>query len=195
MEAVFLKLLEQLNSSVFILLGILVVAAYTLHSLGRWRERFFNQDKRLDKIESMHDKVVILETKIQLIYENTNPKRAFMSSSPIRLTDFGHDLFGKIGGEKMFPKYIAKLQESVENENPNHPYDIQMIAMNVAKSVLPKIASADDVNAVKQQAFENGILDEDIWGIFGVLLRDKILEERGMPISDVDKHDPNKRQK
>lgn len=191
MENIFNSLATHLNSSVFVLLGILFSSFVVVYKmaifLGKWQERLFSQDKRLDKVESIYEKVVMLETKTQLIYENTNRNRAYMTASPIKLTDIGIDIVKKIEGDKMFMRYSSRLKENLEEKNPVHPYDIQMVSINVAKGVMPKIANEADINAVKQQAFEYGILDEDIWGIFGIFLRDKILEERGLLVADVDK--------
>ncbi|MDR2123407.1 MAG: hypothetical protein LBP38_00235 [Desulfovibrio sp.] len=96
------KLITQLNSSVFILLAILVIAAMTLYNLGKWHEKFIAHDKHVDKIEAIHDKVVILQTKVQLIYDNTNPRKTVAASSPIGITSFGKDIAGAINAEKIF---------------------------------------------------------------------------------------------
>ena len=52
--------------------------------------------------------------------------------------------------------------------------------------LLPYDGPAAD--AIKNEAFTKGLLAEDILGIFGVLLRDHILQQRGIPVADVDKH-------
>jgi hypothetical protein len=192
MDAIISQLIAQLNSSVFVLLGILVIAAWTLYNLGKWKERWINHDKRVDKIESIHDKVIILETKIQLIYDNTNPRKTVAASSPIGLTPLGKEIAESIEAEKIFEKHKDKLLEKLNQglQDDCNPYDIQAGAMDLAKKYLPKIITKMDINKIKQEAFRYGIIDEDVFAIFGVYLRDCLLEQRGISINDVDKYDP-----
>jgi hypothetical protein len=194
MEAIFSQLIAQLNSSVFVLLGILVIAALALYKLGRWQERFKTHDRRVDKIESIHEKVVILETKIQLIYDNTNPRKTLAAASPIALTAFGKEIANKIGAEKIFKRYLQKLLGKATTKCPltANAYDIQVESMKIAKEDLRRMVTAEEINLIKNEAFERGILDEDIWAIFGIYLRDHILNARGISAADIDNHDPMK---
>ena len=50
--------------------------------------------------------------------------------------------------------------------------------------------TASEINIIKDSAYKNGVIVEDILSILGVMLRDKILDERGIPVSDVDLHTP-----
>lgn len=193
MQALFTQIISQLNSSVFVLLGILVMSGYVLFKLGKWKERFFNQDKRLEKVEAIHIKVVELSTKVDLIYNNTNPRALVASHSPASLTEFGREFANIIGAEAIFDKYCQALVQSINAKCPpgTNAYDIQANSIVVAKSELPNMLNADEVNKFKQAAFEKGILYDDIWPIFAVYLRDKILKDRHIPVGEVDTHDPH----
>lgn len=202
MEAILSKLIDQLNSSVFVLLVILFAAVagmyYLGYYLGKWRERFFTNDQRLDKIETkvelIHETVIKLDTKVQLIYDNTNPRAMFKTSSPIALTNLGKDVASSINAETILKRYLAALVEKVDIKCPlrSNAYDIQAACMDSAKNDLPAMATSDEINQVKNEAFNRGILTEDIWGIFGIYLRDHILKERGIAVAEVDKHNPGK---
>ena len=214
MQAVFNALIAHLNSSVFVLLGILFVSFVAIFKigrlLGRWQEKFFNYenkmkdvevkyDKKIDKveskIESVNDAVIELKTKVQLIYDNTNPRRTYAPGSPIGLTDFGKQIAEKIKAEEMFKCYSALLVDKVNAACPQktNAYDIQVESMNIAKKDLLNMVTTDEINLIKQTAFDASILVEDVMGILGVYLRDHILSLRGIPVLDVDKHDPDKK--
>ncbi len=196
MELLLSKLIDQLNSSVFVLLGILFAVVFGVYYLGyylgKWKERFFTHDQRLDKMEAIHETVIKLDTKVQLIYDNTNPRATFRTSSPIALTDLGKEIASSINAEAIFKRFLAALAAKVDAKCPlmSNAYDIQAASMSIAKTDLPGMASAEEINLVKTEAFNRGIFVEDIWAIFGIYLRDHILEERSIAVAEVDKHKP-----
>jgi hypothetical protein len=61
-----------------------------------------------------------------------------------------------------------------------------MASMDVVKTAMMQMLNADEINTIKQEAYSRGILVDDIMSIFGVLLRDRILNKKGLPVSDVD---------
>ena len=60
------------------------------------------------------------------------------------------------------------------------PYQI-----NTYKSI--KYLNEEELLKIKNQAYNYGILDEDVMSIFGILLRNYILKKKNMSIYDVDK--------
>lgn len=190
MITIFSKLIDQLNSSVFVLLGILGCAFWAIYKIGKWSEKFRQHGDKITKIENLSEKVIELKTKVDLIYDNTNPRRTVAAMSPISLTDIGNQIVAKIEANKILEKYILKLTKEVESKNPKNAYDIQMAAMEVAKGKMITFLNEEELNAIKQEAYSRGIIVQDILAVFGVLLRNHILNQKGMPISDVDIHSP-----
>ncbi|MDA8171361.1 MAG: hypothetical protein M0Z48_05955 [Nitrospiraceae bacterium] len=195
MEAIIGKLIDQLNSSVFVLLAILVVIGWGIHKIsyliGVWSTKFKHHDDKIVKVEGLADKVVKMETKIDLIYENTlGPRRTVAAHSPIGLTDVGREIAEKIQAQTILGKYASRLTKEVEAESPKNAYDIQMASMKVVKGQMVTMLNEPELATVKQEAYNRGLLVEDIMAVFGVLLRDRVLSLKGLPISDVDKHAP-----
>jgi hypothetical protein len=176
----------------FILLGILAVAFLAVYHLGKWKGRSFAYDKRLDKIEAFYDSVIELQTKVQMIYDNTNPRKLAASSRPIALTELGRGVASTVNAATLFNKYSAALVGKVNARCPASAtaHDMQVVAFDVGKKALPGMATADEINAVKNEAYKQGILDEDIWSIFGLYLRDHLLQSRGIPVINVAGHAP-----
>jgi hypothetical protein len=190
--AVLLELIKQLNSSVFVLLAMLGCLFWVIYKVGKWNEKFRHHSDKITRIENLSEKVIELKTKVDLIYENTNPRRTVAAMSPISLTEIGKEIANKIEANKILEKYLSKLIKEVDLENPQNAYDIQMASMKIAKEKMISLLNEEELNIIKQDAYSRGIIVQDIMSIFGVLLRNYILNQRAVPISDVDAHSPNK---
>ncbi len=84
MHAIISRLIAQLNSSMFVLLGIPIVVAVLLFKMGGWKERFVHHAERMNKFDSLNE--------VDLIYNNTNPRKVVASNSPLSLTDPGKEM-------------------------------------------------------------------------------------------------------
>lgn len=192
MKDVLLAFAEHLNSSVFVLLLLLVAIGWGLFKGGKLVQLFTHHDKRLDKVDDIHNTVIELKTKVDLIYNNTNPRALVASHSPLDITDLGKELAGLISAEKIFSEHEAALLRALNSLCPSdaNAYDIQVSALDIARTQLPVLLKAEEINRLKQVAFEKGVLLDDIWPIFGIYLRNKALAKRNIPVFDVDRYDP-----
>lgn len=197
MSGIFSSLITQLNSSIFILLALLVlfvVGVWIVASkLGGWAEKFKHQDERMGAVENIKETVVELRTKVDLIYQMVNPNSTVRSRSPLSLTPIGEEIAEKINAGKIFERIVTKLCNAVEEGNSKNAYDIQELAMSIAKNKIIALLNEDELKVIKQEAYDRGAILEDILAIFGILLRNHILQEKGLPISDVDKHEKGKK--
>ena len=188
MEEIFKKLIEQLNSSVFVLLGILAASYWAVVRVTRLIEQFSHHKEKIGKVDSLSDRLVELKVKVDLIYQNTNPNKTVAAASPISITPTGKEISANIKAEQILAKYLAQLSDLVEAVCPKNAYDVQTASMTVAKEKMMSLLNADEINAVKGMAYSKGLLAEDVMAIFGVLLRDEILKKKNMPVADVDKN-------
>lgn len=74
--------------------------------------------------------------------------------------------------------------------SPKTAYDIQQVSMEFAKNRMVSMLSEEDLVKVKQEAFNRGILVEDVMSVLGVLLRNHVLQQKNIPIAAVDAHVP-----
>lgn len=189
MDAVLIKLIDQLNSSVFVLLAILCIAFYLIYLIGKWSQKFLHHEDKLNNVQGLSDKIIELKTKVDLIYQNTNPNKLVASHSPMSLTAEGKEMSAAIKAEEILKTHLISLIQEVELEKPKNAYDIQVASMKVTKDKMLSLISEDNLNAIKDEAFSKGILVEDVMPVFGVLLRNEILKKKGIPVADVDKHE------
>ncbi len=190
-DAVFTQLIHQLNSSVFVLLILLAVAFVAVWKVSGLVERFKHHGDKLDELGHLAKDVTILTTKVDLIYQHTLPAtmRPTAAHSPISLTDVGRSIAANIKAPELMAKYRSQLCAAVDASSPKNAYDIQMAAMKTSREKLITFLNDVEIAQVKQEAFSRGLLAEDVLSVVGVLLRDEILKERNLPVSDVDKHE------
>ena len=190
MTEVLNHLIAQLNSSVFTLLGILLVAFWGVGAINRLIERFCHHEKQLGKFDSLHDRTIKMEGKLDLIYLNTQRVPVALSHSPISLTPVGVEIAETIHANAIFERYKERLIASVQAKSPKNAYDIQVEAMKLTRESMLGMLDSGELNTVKEVAFQKGILAEDVMMVFGVMLRDSILASRGIAVADVDQHAP-----
>jgi len=183
-----LRILAQLNSSVFVLIVILIVTIWLVFKLGKLIEQFSQHKTKIEKVDTLSDKLIELAVKVDLIYQNTNPNKTVAAQSPVSITPNGKEIAEKIHADQILQKYIVQLSGFVEATNPKTAYDVQTASMTIAKGkAMMGLLNADEINAIKAEAYARGLLVEDIMAIFGVLLRDHILQKKGWSVAEVDK--------
>jgi len=187
METIINKLLDQLNSSVFVLLGILAISYWAVFRVSKLMALFSQHKTKIEKVDTLSDRIIELTVKVDLIYQNTNPNRTVAAASPISITTTGKEISTKLNAEQILAKYIGSLSDLVEATLPKTAYDIQTASMTIARGKMMDFLNADEINAVKAVAYSKGLIVEDVMAIFGVLLRDEILKKKGLPVADVDK--------
>jgi len=113
MTALCLEMIKQLNSSVFVLIAILICAFILTYKvadkLARWTEKFQHHDEKITKIENLTEKFIELKTKVELIYDNTNPRKTVAVTSPISLTPLGNEIADKIKANTILERCISQL--------------------------------------------------------------------------------------
>ncbi|MDR1361202.1 MAG: hypothetical protein LBJ18_02735 [Rickettsiales bacterium] len=117
----------------------------------------------------------------------TGGSQLAQAHSPVRLNDKGIEISKELEAEKIFNKYKNTLINEVENKKPLTAYDIQITSFAIAATILPKLLEQVELEKMKNVAFQKGQILEQMWVIFGIYLRDSVLELRNIPLSDCDK--------
>jgi hypothetical protein len=160
--------------------------------------------KKLTKVETKVDSsekhIDKLQGRVDLIYQYINTKSPIKAQSPTSLTEVGNEIVKNISANEILEKYKEKLCKEVEKNNPQNAYDIQKQSQNaydiqkqsfyIVRNKMKELLSEEELLKVKNEAYNRGLLIDDIISVFGILLRDLILKEKQIPISDVDKHTP-----
>jgi hypothetical protein len=152
-----------------------------------------------DKIEQVKVELVEIKvnakettTKLDLIYNVLKISPTMQKNSPLALSETGEISRKRIKADEIFEKYKDKLISEFDKEQEKNAYDLEIEAFRVVKDVLPKLLSEAELNTIKNEAYRLGCIVPDIIYIFQILLRDFLLNKKGIRLEDIDKDDSNK---
>ena len=192
METIILTLIQQLNSSVFILILVLILCillAYKLGGVVTYFTETKSKNEKIDgKIDTIKDVLARVQATTDLLYQAH--LSTVQAHSPIQLTDKGRSIAKAILAEIKVDDHWAAIKEKLEARNPTNAYDVQAVAMDIARDCFEKVFTSAEQNEIKTYAFSIGINLLEIYPIFGVIIRDRIFAERKLALEEVDKHDP-----
>lgn len=195
MEAIFLKLVEQLNSSVFVLLACLLIIVWIVYKAGNISANFGeikNKNKKFDDdIDTIKTDVASIRATTQLLYQSY--LSTVKSQSPLSLTEKGDKISNELSLDQLVDEHWDSIYEQF-TKNPliTNPYDIQTHSLAIAQDCFEKIFTDNEKNKIKTYAYEIGINLLEIIPIIGVEIRDRVLKLRGFNLKEIDKHDPRK---
>ena len=179
-----------------------VVAIIVLALVGsvwrfaRWTgtvdQKFLNIDDKLSKIDSKVDGLVsmIINTlfhgKVPPSGDFTNKspfETFFVQKSPVTLSKKGVGLAKRLNVEDTIEPLINK----VDIPQDASPFVIQKASEVFIFTRLTDVVSSDVRAKIEHEAYEDGGNIGDILVVYSILLRNKILEERGFSVPEYDK--------
>ena len=188
MHTLLAQILEQLNSSVFVLIAILWVCFWIVYRVGKWTETFSTHSKKIDasdeQLKSHFQNMAHITARLDLIYANTLKTPLVRAHSPLSLTETGVAASEAIGLERVLSREFSKLAHLVNEKSPQSAYDIHIQCMHVVTEQFLLLLTELELSLAKDFAFANGLQLEDLAPILAVLLRNEILM-RQQPISFV----------
>lgn len=207
MVEVFLKLIEQLNAAVSVLLLLLVAVGFVLWKLSAWNTRQQEHSSKIAEASETKDKVIALqanvgksidfgerivriETTLNLIYDKMVPNKFAQANSPISLTEQGKSAADELNVSKTVDRLYPQFKALIGSDSPNTAYDIQESAFRNVSGKLFSLLLDGETLKLKDFAFKQGVPVEMLLVIYQVLIRDRYLNDMGIPISEIDTHDP-----
>ena len=189
-----LNLITQLDSAPVVILGITLIVTIVFVSkisnfLGQWK----TNQKFVDKIPTIEAKLTSIDNTIVQIYQKTVSTAVVTTSSPAHLSEVGKNIVKSLEADKILLRNEERLINLVEEENPQNAYDIQQTCFSIVGEHIEKMLTANELEIAKEKSLESGILLSNTLSIFAVLLRDKILEKKGIPLKDVDNKNDSKK--
>lgn len=145
------------------------------------------------KLETTLDEIKkdILYLKVNSEFKNSDLAQ---SHSPISLTKKGEEISKEINTEEMIARnwdiIYKDLEENISNKNA---YDIQQYCIETASMFLDKFLCSEDMDSLKQYAYNTGKPISYYSILFAIPIRDKYLSIKGISADDIDKCDPNKK--
>lgn len=192
MTSVLLALIQQLNSAVFVLIAILILAFWIMFKSGGWVKSYKDfESKNIkldDKIDNIKDNIAKIQATAELLYQAH--LSTIKSHSPISLTEKGKEVFDGVSAEMKVNSHWGKIKEKIEKSNPKNPYDVQVVSLNLARDCFDSIFTEKERDEIKTYAFNTGLNLLEIYPVIGVTIRDRYFKEKAIELTEVDKHDP-----
>ncbi|MGN0023004.1 MAG: hypothetical protein ACI352_03135 [Elusimicrobiaceae bacterium] len=185
---------------------IITLVPLLISIIGTLATYFFTFGKRANQIDSLLEDVkdlkksliqaskdlVRVQTQLEFCLPAIKKNPFAEAHSPISLTAKGEDMRIKIKADDILNKHKEELYKSLP-ANLNNAYDIQNEAFKIVREKLFNLLVPDEMLALKNAAYQEGTAIDAFLIIFQILFRNDILKTKNIPITDVDKFDPNKK--
>jgi hypothetical protein len=158
--------------------------------------------KKIDKVEAnvddMRKDLSYVKGSLDIVKETLNIFRNGISPlvescSPVSLTQRGKEISKELNAEDIICRNWTKIYDNLEENICNkNAYDIQQYCLYTAAVELEKFISKEDIDFLKKIAYQQGNPLLYYSSVFGIIIRDKYLSIKGINMSEVDKHDPNR---
>lgn len=147
-------------------------------------------DKNMDEIRK---DISFLKAMIDVFKANSSQQVA-QSHSPVSLTPYGETLSSELNVDAVIARNWDKIFADIEaNVGSKNAYDIQQYCIETAVVELERFIDNDAINAVKLKAYTDGRPLAFYAPIYGIKIRDKYMELKGISIADIDLNDPGKK--
>lgn len=182
-------LLQELNSSVFVLIIVLVAVFWCVYHLGGLMRHWQIRDDDLRKLrEDWNRDIPPIKARLDLVFQQLTPSSTIKSDSPVRLTATGEKISLALDAPKILEMHGEKLIHLIAANAPQNAYDMQQACFAVVERSLTGMLSDDTLNAAKNEAFQHGIPLDNVLAVVAVLLRDRLIKEKGWSLAAVDTH-------
>ena len=126
--------------------------------------------------------IIEIKTKLNLILSKLISHSILKSTSPINLTDSGKRIAKMMKADNIINKNLKQFKKFIDKDDPKTPYDLQQTCFFVVDKNIKDILTTPEINIAKQESVKNGIPLDHTLSLFAILLRDKLLAEKGWKI-------------
>jgi hypothetical protein len=186
--------------------AIIMVICYAIYYITRFATKINTEhdhfSKRVDKMEGNTDKIkediVVIKGTVELIQRSLQNSNMIVNPyasqhSPIRITESGHEMVKRVGVDRMIDENWVNIRSYMkQNMDAGNPYDIQQFLMGRIAAYPEKFISKDDIDKLKNLAYNEGYPLSTYLTVVAILIRDRYFSENNIDIDEVDKNDPQR---
>lgn len=151
--------------------------------------------QKVDKyIDTLREDISFIKGSIASMRNSINTDQSLAQAhSPISLTPKGIAMAEEINIDEMVNQNWDKIQKQINADVADkNAYDIQQYCIETAAVAPERFFSTSDILLLKQFAYRKGRLLQDISIIPAIKIRDRYMQEKGIAVDEIDKHDPNR---
>jgi type IV secretory pathway component VirB8 len=125
-----------------------------------------------------------LVTTVNAIFNRVIGKGVIESASPRTLTDHGRFLLEQSGTKEIVNERFDEVLNGVKTRSPKNAYQAEAAVIEVVKSL---VADPQSLSRLQDGAFKLGTDTETLLLVGAIYVRDRIIEELGFRVEDIDK--------
>lgn len=174
--------------------ALLALSYWLVHYVTKKVEQWSAKVERVEKMENVIDSIKedLHYIKATLNVLQSNSSGLTQSHSPIGLTQKGRDVASSMGIYEIITRNWDKVFDLIESQHLRNAYDIQQFCIETATVGLDRLFCRDDVDRIKNFAYNEGKQTAYYGSMIGVIIRDKYFESKGIQPSEVDDNDPTR---
>lgn len=174
--------------------ALLALSYWLVHYVTKKVEQWSAKVNKMEKMENVIDAIKedLHYIKATLNVLQANSSGLTQSHSPIGLTAKGKGVASKMGIYDIIARNWDGIYGLIESQNLTTAYDIQQFCIETATISLEKLFDMEDVNRIKEFAYNEGKQTAFYGSMIGVIIRNKYFEIKGIPVNEVDRSTPNK---
>ena len=140
-------------------------------------------DDLVKRVDGIAGDITLLKDDITLLKTALPKGKLTESHSPLKLTEKGKQIANLVNADSIVDKYSDKIDLSQSTT----AYAIQSACSEFALKKLPELLEQSETELIESVAFAQGLSKLLIFdSVFGILFRDKILKQKGIPLPSDD---------
>lgn len=175
--------------------ALLALSYWLVHYVTKKVEQWSAKVERVEKMENVIDTIKedLHYIKATLNVIQSNSSGLTQSHSPIGLTPLGQRVASDMGINEIIANNWDNIYDLIESQRLRNAYDIQQFCIETATVGLDRLFCREDVDKIKDFAYNAGQQTAFYGSMIGVIIRDKYFEAKGIQPSEVDDNDPDRR--
>lgn len=192
------EVLQSPEGSFSFILGIMILAGWLIYFITKkvteittnhsaFVKRMDKTDERLDRnFDEIRTDISFIKGTLEVINSQSPYTQR---KSPISLTPKGENTAKELKADEIINKNWSKIKENIaKGAKENNAYDIQDYCMTIAIGQPEVFLEKEDLDSIKEYAFQHGRPLQMYMQIIGILIRDKYFSENGIDAAEADKH-------
>lgn len=175
--------------------ALLALSYWLVHYVTKKVEQWSAKVERVEKMENVIDTIKedLHYIKATLNVIQSNSSGLTQSHSPIGLTPLGQKVASGMGINEIIANNWDNIYDLIESQRLRNAYDIQQFCIETATVGLDRLFCREDVDKIKNFAYNAGQQTAFYGSMIGVIIRDKYFEAKGIQPSEVDENDPDRK--
>ena len=144
-------------------------------------------DEKFNKIAEQLKPLSKIDERVNILYKAKLNINLTQAQSPVQLTEQGEEIAKDLESYALIEKYKNEFKQKMNNIADLNPYRIQQECKRVIENYFKDIVEDSLIKSIENRAFNEGILFDDLLSIYIIILRNKILAEKGIEVKTIAK--------